>query len=69
MDFDIIIVEGTGHVGLPAGLLWADAGLNVGSLDDNESRQAVVAAGRMPFVERDAEQILLRTLGKTFHLL
>ncbi|MEO5804577.1 MAG: nucleotide sugar dehydrogenase, partial [Verrucomicrobiota bacterium] len=69
MDFDIVIVEGLGHVGLPAGLLWADAGLNVGSLDDNESRRAIVASGRMPFVERDAEPMLKRTLGKTFHLL
>lgn len=66
--FDVVIVGGFGHVGLPLGLALADAGLNVGLLDPHEARGREIAAGRMPFLEYDAEPILQRVIGNTLHI-
>jgi UDP-N-acetyl-D-mannosaminuronic acid dehydrogenase len=69
MNYDIAIIGGLGHVGLPLGLVWADAGLTVGAYDLDESKKKAVNAGKMPFLEHDAEPILQRVLGKTFFVL
>ena len=69
MNYDIAIIGGLGHVGLPLGLVWADAGLTIGAYDLDESKKKAVNAGKMPFLEHDAEPILQRVLGKTFFVL
>ena len=61
---DVIIIGGLGHVGLPLGIALADTGLAVGLYDIDESRRSTVEAGRMPFIEYDAEPILRRVIGK-----
>ncbi|MGI8423840.1 MAG: nucleotide sugar dehydrogenase [Chloroflexota bacterium] len=66
--FDVLIVGGFGHVGLPLGITFADAGLRVALYDTDASRGAVVARGEMPFIEHDAEPILRRVLGRTLHI-
>jgi UDP-N-acetyl-D-mannosaminuronic acid dehydrogenase len=69
MNYDVVIIGGLGHVGLPLGLVWADAGLTVGALDLDESKKQQVNAGKMPFLEHGAEPILQRVIGKKFFVL
>ena len=54
----VCIVGGCGHIGLPLGIALASAGVRVTLLDNNESRVRSVAAGRMPFLERGADELL-----------
>jgi UDP-N-acetyl-D-mannosaminuronic acid dehydrogenase len=63
--YDICIVGGLGHVGLPLGLALADVGQRVVCYDINHQAIELVSSGRMPFSEDGAEEALKRTLGKT----
>lgn len=54
----ICIVGGAGHVGLPLGLVLADEGHSVDLLDVNAQALATIMAGRMPFLENGAEDLL-----------
>ena len=62
-DLDCVVVGGCGHVGLPLALSLADVGCRVGIYDTDRSKMAEVSAGRMPFMERGAEELLARVLG------
>ena len=66
--YDLIIVGGFGRVGLPLGIVLADAGLQVQLYDIDSSRRATIEAGRRPFMDHDAEPILRRVIGKTLHI-
>ena len=66
--FDTVIVGGLGHVGLPLGLAFARRDLNVGLLDIDQRKAAVVEAGRMPFTEHGAQSILEAVINKTLHV-
>ncbi len=54
----ICIVGGAGHVGLPLALVLADEGYNVDILDTNAEALETIMAGRMPFIETGAEDLL-----------
>lgn len=69
MKYDVVILGGLGHVGLPLGLLWAEAGLRVGALDRDQAKIKMVRSGRMPFIEHHAEPVLQRVLEKQFFVL
>ncbi len=56
--FDVLIIGGLGHVGLPLGIMFAKEGLNVCLLDVDKSKAEMVQRGIMPFVEYGAEPIL-----------
>ncbi len=60
---DIAILGGCGHVGLPLGLAFARAGKTVAAIDSDPQRVAQTAAGRMPFADRGADDLLKRTLA------
>ncbi len=60
----VVIVGGCGHVGLPLGLAFADAGLPVLLYDINADAVALVGNGQMPFVEKGADEVLARVLAK-----
>ena len=66
--YDVIIIGGFGHVGLPFGISLADVGFQVGLYDVDTSRREIIEAGRMPFIEHDAEPLLQRVLGKSLHI-
>ena len=66
--YNVIIIGGFGHVGLPLGIVLADVGLKVGLYDIDASRRATIESGRMPFIEHDAEPLLKRVLGKTLFI-
>ncbi|MGO9596805.1 MAG: nucleotide sugar dehydrogenase [Isosphaeraceae bacterium] len=58
MEPSVCIVGGCGHVGLPLGIALADAGVQVTLLDIDQDRVRRVTAGRMPFLERGADELL-----------
>jgi UDP-N-acetyl-D-mannosaminuronic acid dehydrogenase len=59
VDYDVAII-GCGRVGLPLALAFADHGLNVIGVDNAADRLAAVRAGRMPFSEPGAQEIINR---------
>jgi UDP-N-acetyl-D-mannosaminuronic acid dehydrogenase len=61
-DKRICIVGGAGHVGLPLALVLADEGFTVDVLDTNAEALRTIKAGRMPFIENGAEDLLKRLL-------
>src|SRR5271155_4226760 len=59
------IVGGGGRVGLPLGIMFAHrAGFNVTLLDIDARRNAMVNAGKMPFLENGADIPLRNVSGK-----
>ena len=60
---DVVIVGGCGHVGLPLGLVLADAGMSVTLYDLDANAVDRVRAGKMPFLERDADEMLERLIA------
>ncbi len=68
MKYDVCIIGGLGHVGLPLGIVLAQGGAQVALYDLNGEARAVVRGGRMPFVEAGAEQALASVIGKTLHV-
>jgi UDP-N-acetyl-D-mannosaminuronic acid dehydrogenase len=59
----VAIVGGCGHVGLPLGLVFADAGLDVVLFDIDDVAIDTIRAGKMPFFERGADEVLARVLA------
>jgi UDP-N-acetyl-D-mannosaminuronic acid dehydrogenase len=66
--FDVCIVGGCGHVGLPLALSFADQGLRVSVYDINKTSVDSVRAGRMPFLEKGAQPVLERVIGRTLEV-
>jgi len=62
-DYDIVVVGGCGHVGIPLGLAFADRGMSVALYDLNEVAVATVSSGEMPFQEPGAAEVLKRVAG------
>lgn len=60
--FDICIVGGCGHVGLPLGMAFADQGMDVVLYDINQGSIDQVNSGCMPFLETGAPETLNRVL-------
>jgi len=61
----LVIVGGCGHVGLPLGIVFANRGINVVLLDLDRTKIDMVNSGRMPFMERSAEELLRAVVGAT----
>jgi UDP-N-acetyl-D-mannosaminuronic acid dehydrogenase len=59
MSSDVAVI-GLGRVGLPLALAFADAGLDVIGVDNDPSRIEALRAGRMPFDEPGAQEVLER---------
>jgi UDP-N-acetyl-D-mannosaminuronic acid dehydrogenase len=60
---DITVVGGAGHVGIPLVLALAESGLRVNVNDLNRHTLDTLAAGRIPFIERGAEEALASALA------
>ena len=68
-DFDVVIVGGLGHIGLPLGLAFADKNLKVCLYDVDQKKAESVKNGIMPFIEYGAEEILHKALkNSTLHI-
>jgi UDP-N-acetyl-D-mannosaminuronic acid dehydrogenase len=61
----ITIVGGCGHVGLPLGIVFASKGLQVDLLDIDPAKVDLVNSGKMPFMERGADELLRQVVGKS----
>ncbi|MBI2549622.1 nucleotide sugar dehydrogenase [Candidatus Woesearchaeota archaeon] len=61
--FDLAIVGGLGHVGLPLGITFANKGLKVCLHDLDEKNAELVRRGAMPFLEYDAEPVLKKVIA------
>ena len=61
-DLDLVIVGGCGHVGLPLALSLADGGYTVGINDIDRTKVEMVRAGKVPFLETGAEDLLKKVL-------
>lgn len=66
--YDLCIVGGLGHVGLPLGISLADAGKKVVLYDIDRRAVETVSNGVMPFVESGAEPLLKKNLGSTLFI-
>ena len=62
-DLDLVVVGGCGHVGLPLAMSFADVGCRVGIYDTDEDKINKVRGGQMPFRERGADELLVKTLA------
>ena len=60
--YDVVIIGGLGHIGLPLGIVFASKGLNVCLNDINKDVAKIVNKGEMPYVEYGAEPLLKETL-------
>jgi UDP-N-acetyl-D-mannosaminuronic acid dehydrogenase len=62
--YEVSILGGLGHVGLPLGLAFANEGLNVCLVDINRHAMESVLRGQMPFKESGADGLLRKLLHK-----
>jgi len=63
--YDVCIVGGLGHAGLPLGISLAQSGKQVVLYDINQEAIDLLSLGKMPFMETGAEDALKDVLGKT----
>ena len=61
--YNVCIIGGCGHVGLPLGLSFANKGLKVLSIDTNQEVVNKVTNKEMPFFEPNAEKVLQEVVG------
>jgi UDP-N-acetyl-D-mannosaminuronic acid dehydrogenase len=54
----VVVIGGCGHVGLPLAIAFASRGARVGIYDVSESAVGTVNAGRLPFAEPGAAEVL-----------
>ncbi|QWR76316.1 nucleotide sugar dehydrogenase [Candidatus Magnetomonas plexicatena] len=67
-SYDICIVGGLGHIGLPMGITMAKAGKSVLLIDINPEAIKTVSCGKVPFMEAGAEETLKEVLNKTLFI-
>ena len=63
--YDVCVVGGLGHVGLPLGISLANAGKRVVLYDIDKDAIETVSSGKLPFLEIGAKDVLTKVLGKT----
>lgn len=66
--YDICIIGGCGHAGLPLGIAFAQAGKKVVLYDIDQKAINTISQGKMPFMEGGAEEILQSVLKKNLFL-
>lgn len=62
--FDVCVVGGAGHVGVPLSVVLASKGLRTLAYDIDRGTLDTLAAGRLPFMEIGAEPLLRRALAE-----
>lgn len=63
--YQVCVIGGAGHVGLPLSIAFAETGHNVVIQDINGEALKPINAGKMPFLDRGAEPALQRVIHKT----
>lgn len=62
-QFDICVIGGGGHVGLPLSIAFAEKGKKVIIYDTNYETLEIIKKGRMPFMEEGCEGILEKVIN------
>lgn len=62
-----IAIIGSGRVGLPLGLVFAQEGLHVWGVDVNQQAIEKLQQGKMPFIEEGAQELLKKYLNNGFY--
>ncbi|HUE86557.1 MAG TPA: nucleotide sugar dehydrogenase [Vicinamibacterales bacterium] len=62
--FDVCVVGGAGHVGAPLAIVLAAKGLRTAAYDINREHLAVLARGKLPFLEEGGEDLLRQGLAR-----
>lgn len=62
-QYDLCVVGGAGHIGLPFALVYAKHGLNVVIYDINKKSLETISSGIVPFMESGAEELLNQALA------
>ena len=62
--YDVVIIGGLGHVGLPLGIVFAEKRLKVCLYDIDKNKGEMVKKGQMPFIEYGAPEILEKVLSE-----
>jgi UDP-N-acetyl-D-mannosaminuronic acid dehydrogenase len=63
MKYDICVIGGCGHVGLPLAIMLAAKGKEVCIYDTNQKNVEIVSSGTVPFFEEGAEPLLKQVLA------
>ena len=61
--YDVAVVGGGGHVGLPLAIAFASRGLNTVVFDISQAAVDTIKAGKLPFMENGAEEVLQKGLA------
>jgi UDP-N-acetyl-D-mannosaminuronic acid dehydrogenase len=61
--YDLCVVGGAGHIGLPFALVFAHKKLNVAIYDINQQALDMIGKGQVPFMEEGAEELLSEVLS------
>ena len=61
--YDVCVVGGAGHIGVPLSLVLAESGRKTLILDVNEAALQTMAAGELPFFEEGGKALLQKVLG------
>jgi UDP-N-acetyl-D-mannosaminuronic acid dehydrogenase len=62
-QYDLCVIGGAGHIGLPFALVFAHKGLNVAVYDINQPALDVIGQGKVPFMEEGADVLLAEALA------
>jgi UDP-N-acetyl-D-mannosaminuronic acid dehydrogenase len=63
MKYDLCVIGGLGHVGLPLSIVFACKGLKVLILDKNTKTADIIKTGEMPFIEEGGDAYLKEALA------
>ncbi|MDO8432179.1 MAG: nucleotide sugar dehydrogenase [Candidatus Binatus sp.] len=63
MTYDVCVIGGCGHVGLPLSIAFAIRGKRVAIYDIDREASRQVSRGEMPFMEEDGERMLREALA------
>lgn len=64
MKYDLCVIGGAGHVGLPFGVVAANSGIKTVLLDVNKTNLSLIAQGQFPFKENNGDSELKKALKK-----
>lgn len=64
MTYDLCIIGGAGHAGLPLALAFCSKGRSVAVVDRNTEALEAIRRGRMPFSEEGAQDFLTQALAE-----
>lgn len=64
MKYDLCIIGGFGHVGLPLSITFASKGINVCAYDISKEWGKTISDGKMPFLEYGAEEFFPKVMNE-----